>query len=268
MTVIQSISSLSMSSLMTGYAIALMGLLQMPAAAQGIIAEIPLSDKPVHAYVDRPGELYIRFASRIVHYDVNGKEAGTFMLAHPSQHFEPRDGSRMFLYNPINKLYGFTSFGKNPTLTLPEEYAIEPALVCSAGDNGCWILDRADFSCKKANLKKGQIDIEFKLPEKLQNESITAMREYQGFLFLATPSHLHIISTMGKLLKSLKTTSDDFDFLGEELYCRDNNRIIFFDLFDGTIRSEEINADILFVRLTDEQRYLIYSNRLVILAAQ
>lgn len=256
------------TELFAGSVLILSGLLHGPAKAQALIAEVPLKEKPVGAYVDRPGELYLRYESRIVHHDINGKEVGTFTVPYSSLHFEPRDGSRMFIYNNITRQCGFTSFGKIPTTTLPDEYAIEPQEACSAGDNGMWILDRADYSLKRVNLRKGQVDIEFKLPEKLHEENITTLRDYMSFLFLATPAHLYIFSNMGRLLKTLEITASDFDFLGEELYYRKDNRLFFLDLFDGTIRSEEISPEILFVRLTDERRYLIYPNRLVILSEQ
>lgn len=257
-----------MTKLIFGSALVLFGLLPGNVRAQAIIAEVSLKEKPVNAYVDRPGELYLHFASRIVHYDLNGKETGVFHFNNGSLNFEPRDGSRMFIYNHITRQFGFVSFGKNPATPLPEEYAIEPQQACSAGDNGMWILDRADFSLKRVNLRKGQVDIEFRLPEQLHQENLVNFREYMSFLFLATPSHLYIFSNMGKLLKTLETTTADFDFLGEELYYRKGNRLVYLDLFDGTTRSEEIHPEILFVRLTDERRYLVYPDRLVILAAQ
>ncbi len=268
MTVRQSSCFRLKNNLIGGLAFILCGFLHCKAMAQGIIAEISLKEKPGNAYVDRPGDLYLRFASHIVHYDINGKETGTFHFNTASLHFEPRDGSRMFMYNPVTRQYGFTSFGKNPVTPLPEEYAIEPQTACSAGDIGMWILDREDYSLKRVNLRKSQVDIEFHLPEKLHEENLITLREYMGFLFLATPSRLYIFSNMGKLLKALETTAADFDFLGEELYYRNGNRLLFLDLFDGTTRSEEINPAVLFVRLTDERRYLVYADRLIILSAQ
>ncbi|MCX7638077.1 MAG: hypothetical protein N2044_09570 [Cyclobacteriaceae bacterium] len=236
--------------------------------AQNMIAEIPLKEKPMYAYVDRPGELYIRFESRIIRYDINGKETGSYSPVHPALHFEPRDGSRMFTYDSQTKRYGFAAFGKYPSTPLPEEYAVEPIAACSAGDNGLWIFDHADFSFKRVNLHKGRIDVEFKLPASLHQENIVAMREYQGFLFVATPTKLHLFSSMGKLLKSLEATAADFDFLGEEVYFRNNDQLIFFDLFDGTTRRESLNQGLSFIRLTDERRFLIYADRLFILQAQ
>ncbi len=256
------------NDLLTGSALVLCGLLHSPVVAQQIIAEIPLIEKPSSAYVDRPGDLYLRYQSRIVHYDINGNEAGSFILPHPTLHFEPRDGSRMFIFNPATNHYGFSSFGKIPATPLPEEYAIEPLMACSAGDLGLWVLDRADYSLKRVNLRNGQVDIDFKLPEKLHQETLLALRQYMSFLFLATPSYLYIFSNMGKVLKTLETTLADFDFLGEELYYRNGNRLVYLDLFDGTTRSEEISPEILLVRLTDERRYLIYPNRLVIQSIQ
>lgn len=239
-----------------------------PATAQTGIIEVQLADSPDKVYIDRPGDLYMKSGARVVRFDISGKISGTWQLPHASVQFEPRDGSRMFYFNAADKTWGFAGFGKTPTSPLPEEYAVEPLLACSSGDLGIWILDGTDHSFKHVNLRKGQVDMEFYLPENLHNKPLLNIREYQSFLFVATENQLYIFSPFGKLLKTLQTSGSDFDFLGEELYYRKQNRLVFLNLFDGSERYEEIDPEIRFVRLTDERRFEIYSNRLVIRPAQ
>ncbi len=234
--------------------------------AQPAVKEVALTEKPQQVYLDRPGDLYIKCQTRIIHYDINGNQAGIWELANPNVYFEPRDGSRMFYFNPDDKTFGFTSFGKTPASILPQEYAIDPVLACSAGDMGIWIMDRSDYSFKRVNLKKGQVDQEFYIPENLRQTPIENIREYQSFLFAATPTRIYIFSAFGKLLKTLTAEGADFDFLGEELYYRLGIKLMFLDLFDGSQRQEEIKPDTLFVRITDERRFEIYADRMVIIS--
>ncbi len=240
----------------------------LQATAQPNIIEVQLADSPTQVYIDRPGDLYIKTEELLIRFDSSGKISGTWQFPNASVLFEPRDGSRMFYFNPADRTWGFTGFGKTPTSPLPEEYAVEPLLACSAGDLGIWILDGTDNSFKRVNLRKGQVDMEFYLPENLRNKPVLNIREYQSFLFSATQNQLHIFSPFGKLLKTLETTGCDFDFLGEELYYRKQNRLVFLDLLDGSERYEEIDPEIRFVRLTDERRFEIYHNRLVIRPVQ
>lgn len=233
--------------------------------AQPTPVEINLPEKPLGAYLDRPGDLYLQFRDGIKKFDARGKLLQEFKPAQPLTQFEPRDGSRLFEFSSATGRWGFVPFGTDPRTSVPEEYAIEPDWVCSAGDNGLWILDKADYTLKRINLRKGIVEFEFTLPETLRQKTVQAMREYQGFLFIATASHLHMFGTLGRLLKTIELSQPDFDFLGEEVYYRQGNRLQFYNLFDGTQHDEELDPRILFIRLTDEIRYMVYANRVHIL---
>lgn len=238
------------------------------ATAQPTHHEISFTEKPNRVFIDRAGELYVQFGTRLVRFQPNGKTTGSWQLPADTLLFEPRDGSRMFVFHPKNKTWGFVTFGNNPNAQLPAEYAVEPLLACSAGDQGMWILDASDYSMKRVNLKKGLVETEFYLPENLHGTHICHLREYQGFLFAATASHIYVFSPFGKLLKTHQADGCDFDFLGEELYYRKDNQLVFVDLFDGTLRYEAVSPDARFIRLTDEVRYIVFPDHLVILAVQ
>jgi len=229
--------------------------------------EIALPDEAVKAFVDRPGDLYIQLKNkRLLKFSKEGRLLGECRLKEEPVVFEPRDGSRTFAYYRGRNLAGFAGFGTEPSSSIKEEFAIEPWLACSAGDQGMWLLDRADFSLKRVNLSSQKTEVEFSLPRELQSDTVH-MREYQGFLFLqAGRNQLAIFNGFGKLLK--KITGQQvryFNFIGEELYYADNDRLHFYDLFDGTGRIETCEPGSRFILLTDEARFVVYPNRITIL---
>lgn len=232
--------------------------------------EITLIDEAVNAFVDRPGDLYIQLKNKqLLKFSKEGKLLGECTLKDFPVIFEPRDGSRTFAYYRKRNLAGFSSFGTEPSSTINEEFVVEPWLACSAGDRGMWILDHADFSLKRINLISQQTEVDFQLPRALQTDTVT-MREYQGFLFLqAGQKSLAIFNGFGKLLK--KITGEQirfFNFIGEELYYADTDRLHFYDLFDETQRTENCEPGSRFILLTDEVRYVVYTNRITIIRLQ
>ncbi len=240
------------------------------AFSQQAAIQIPFTSEVIGAYVDRPGDLYILLDTRrLIKYSKEGKLLHEFKLTDIPTVFEPRDGSRTFAYYRTRNLAGFIHFGMEPTTRLNEEYAVEPMLVCSAGDQGIWILDRADYSLKRVNLARSKVDVEFPLPMDIHG-NIVSMREYQGYLFLLYgQTRILIFSGMGKLLRSI--TGHDirfFNFIGEELYYTDNGVLHFYDLFDSTQRQEPAEAGSRFVLLTDEARFAVYPDKAMIFRAR
>jgi hypothetical protein len=228
--------------------------------------EIALPGEAVNAFVDRPGDLYIQVRNeRLLKYSKDGKLLGEFRPKEAPTVFEPRDGARMFAYYRKRNLAGFTGFGTEPVTTLHEEFAVEPWLACSAGDKGIWILDRADFSMKRVNLTSLKTEIEFTLPQEFQHDNIQ-MREYQGFLFLLVgQNRLVLFNGFGKRLKILTGQQlRFFNFIGEDLYYADNDTLHFYNLFDGTQRSEPADPSARFILLTDEARFVVYPGKVVI----
>ncbi|QOI97558.1 MAG: hypothetical protein HRU69_08680 [Flammeovirgaceae bacterium] len=237
----------------------------LPVAAQQAGIEIILSAEPVNAFIDRPGDLYIQLKNdQIIKYSKEGKLIGEFKPKESPTIFEPRDGSRTFTHYRARNLAGFTGFGSEPKTPINEEFAIEPWLACSAGDQGMWILDKADYSLRRINLASLKTEAEFTLPAGLHG-NVELLREYQGFLFLLINSQIHIFSGFGKQLKTIPGEEIRwFNFIGEELYYADKGRLNFYDLFDGTQRKEYTDSTALFILLTDEVRYAVYPGKMVI----
>lgn len=237
----------------------------LPVMAQHVGTEIILTSEPVNAFIDRPGDLYIQLKNdRILKYNKEGKLLDEYKPAEAPTIFEPRDGSRTFTYYRTRNLAGFTGFGSEPKTPLSEEFAIEPWLACSAGDQGMWILDKADYSLRWINLTSLKTEVEFTLPAALQG-NVEQLREYQGFLFLLINNRIHIFSRFGKQLKTIAGEGILwFNFFGEELYYADKGKLNFYDLFDGTQRTEAGDSSARFILLTDEARYMVYPGKVVI----
>ncbi len=235
--------------------------------AQVKLLAILTFDKPVeHAFVDRPGDLYIQFENGTIRkYDTNGKIIIETSPAEKVTLFEPRDGSRAFSYQRNGQWYSYALFSNFNKEALRDEFAIEPWLVCSSGDKNFWVVDAADLSIKKINTAKGTIDVEVLLAQDLHKnkEDLIMIREYQNFLFIHNKNTgIEIHNAIGNRIKAIPGKEIEyFNFLGEELYYRQNNQLIFYDLYDTSIREMELEKEVKFLLLTDERVYKIYTDK-------
>jgi len=254
--------------------ILLLTLLQVTALAQKKIKTLEVSDTIVSAWVDRPGELYILTKhGQLQKFDANGKVLSLYS-DHPAPTlFDPHDGSRLFAYFRATRQYDLMS----PTLQIMQTFtidsaaAIDPWLACMAGDYDVWILDAADWSMKKINTRIGSVVAEELLPAKtgrVKDHSIF-MRSYQGFVFLLdTTEGILIFNSVGKHIKTLPVKNIQyFNFLGEELYYLEGDKLKFFDLFTAESREQKLpSTGNSIALLTDERLFLIRKNTIDIMS--
>lgn len=219
------------------------------------------------AYVDRPGDLYILHTdNKISKFDTLGMPIGELSFEQTPAVFEPRDGARMFIYFADSKKGSFFSPETKQEFTIQNHFAIEPVLATSSGDNHVWIVDKADWSIKRFDPRNSKIIAE-SLIDKTQFEGdpkIVAIREYQNFLFvLEKNTGILIFNSLGKQIKKIEGKKIPyFNFLGEELYYIKDDKLIFYDLFDGTTREEATDSKSLYTLLTDARKYVLYADRI------
>lgn len=230
---------------------------------------IRLASPVQHAYVDRPGDLYLQYTTGTIQkFDIDGKLLAEFKPAEELALFEPRDGARAFCYHSKTRWYSFAYFGNLNKLKLNEEFAIQPVLACSSGDKNLWVLDRADNSLRKINTERLMVDVEVELPAELQSEKteIPIMREYQNFLFLLDrQSGIYIFNAIGNHLKTIAGNNITyFNFLGEEMYYPQQGKLIFYDLFDTSTRETRLDPAVKIVLLTDVRTFSVYEDRVEI----
>lgn len=230
---------------------------------------VPLNQPVTAAYVDRPGDLYVQFETGTIQkFDINGKLVEEIKPELPLALFEPRDGSRAFSFDRKGNWYSYGLFGTLNKQPVPEEFAIEPWLVCSSGDQNLWILDGADLSIKKLNTAKQSIEVEIYLSPHVAKEKtdFIGMREYQNFLFIHNKNAgIEVHNAIGKRIRLIPGKEIRyFNFLGEELYYALNDKLIFFDLFDGKTRELPIDKGVQFMLLTDERVFKVFGDRLVV----
>ena len=158
-------------------------LLPLHAFTQALIKTIEISDIE-SAYIDRPGDLYILQKKNIKKYDVQGNLVTELKLEGKPMVFDPRDGARLF--SCIDNKCSFFSDQTKQEFTIPQEFVIEPSMICSSGDHNVWVLDKADFSLKKIAPTESMVLAEVAVDATLfkQKPEILMMREYQGFLFI------------------------------------------------------------------------------------
>lgn len=237
-------------------------------AQQKKIASVSIQ-KPVTAYVDRPGDLYVRISpTKILKFDTLGKPAGEFLFEQNATVFDPRDGARMFVYLADAKKASFFSSETKKEIAIEAHYAIEPVLVTSAGDHQLWIVDKSDWSIKRIDPRTASVVAEMLIEQTQFKHSpdFTAIREYQGFLFLIEKeTGILIFNSLGRQVKKITLPGVEYlNFIGEELYYKKGDTIFFYDLFDGSTREQKTNASAQFVLLTDIRQYVVYKDQIVV----
>lgn len=234
--------------------------------AQKKITTIDIKDV-ASAYVDRPGDLYILHTdNKVSKFDTLGMPVADMGFEKTPSVFEPRDGSRMFIYFADVKQGAFFSPETSQGFFIYDYFAMEPMLATSSGDNQVWIVDKGDWSVKKFDPKASKIVAEALIDKaQFQGEpKIIAVREYQNFLFvLEKNTGILIFNGIGKQIKKIDGKDIPyFNFLGEELYYKKDDKLIFYDLFDAKTREETADAKCLYTLLTDARKYVVYADKI------
>jgi hypothetical protein len=234
------------------------------AYAQKKIRTLEVSDTIVFSTVDRPGDLYvITKDGQIQKFDKDGKLIIVYKHKTVPTLFDPRDGSRLFAYYREHQEYDYynPSFDITGSFRIDPAFAIQPWLISTAGENKLWVLDIADHSLKKINLKASEVELEVIIDSSVIQDAkvFTSIREYQGFVFLLNPHKgIYIFNNLGKHIKTLEVSGlHHFNFLGEELYYLKNHQVKFFDLFSGESRVVAEDRGGNSILLTDERQFLV-----------
>ncbi len=215
------------------------------------------------AGVDRAGDLFLVLANgEVQKIDKEGKKLGTSKFNKTPTLLDPLDGAQSFYYNRADNTYGNISSDmmRVTTKTVDPSFAIRPWLVCPALHE-LWILDSADFSLKKTEMKSTMVSLEAPLNH-LPNKKISDyihIREYQNYLFvLDRVEGVHMFNGLGKFIKTIgEKNLGYFNFLGEEIYFIVGAEIVFIDLYTNKKRTLPKPADCEFVLLTEDRQYSI-----------
>jgi hypothetical protein len=220
------------------------------------------------AYIDRPGDLYIIDEhDSLAKFSIDGQFLAKYSMAVTI--FDPRDGARWFVYEETpKKRFGFFSEDLGMLYPVREHYAIEPTMVCASGENQAWILDRADWSLKRVDPAQSRVVADALIDQKQFNQppEFIFMREYQHFLFLIEKKNgIIIFNSLGHQIKKIVDSDiKTVNFLGEELYYKKGDKLIFYDFFDGTTREMPVDPACKFALLTDVRKYLVYPDKIEI----
>jgi hypothetical protein len=233
------------------------------------IASFKTSSEVTYAAIDRAGDFYIVLKSGEIHkYDKNGVSLGFYSHEGEPTLFDPSNAIRLLVYYKKDQQFSWLSpdLSVNPFQPVDASLAIDPSLICPSGDQNLWILDNADLSLKKVNLRDSRLLSEFSVTDQFKENRFTLMREYQNFLFLLDPkTGIMVYNSLGRLMRKVQTIGlANFNFLGEELYYTENAKIKFLDLFTAEARELPLPEPARFVLLTDERMILTTSNRVEI----
>lgn len=240
----------------------------------GVFAQTPVAtievDNVQSAYVDRPGDLYVLLKNnKLKKFDIEGKLLSEQVFSDTPTLFDPRDGSRAFVYCSKTQQCSFYSEEIKQSYAIEQQYAVEPFLVCSSGDQQLWIVDRSDWSLKRVMPSQSKVMIEAPIDQKQFSKApdITGLREYQNFLFiLEKNTGILIFNSIGKQIKKIPGADIEYmNFLGEELYYKKGDKLYFYDLFDASTREMAIDSTCKYYLLTDARKFLVYENKIEIL---
>jgi hypothetical protein len=227
------------------------------------IKSLTLNDTILYAAIDRPGDFYaITRNGQIQRFNKDGKLTLLYKGDKAPTLFDPRDGSRLFAYYRDDQHYEFLnpSFESTAAFKIDSAFAIQPWLICPSGEYKLWILDKADQSLKKIDVRALEVEVEVVVDSTLIRNaaSFTSMREYQGFVFLLHPGKgIFIFNGLGKHIRTIDASGvGSFNFLGEELYFLRGDRLQFFNLFTAETRVMEITSGYTTALLTDERMIL------------
>lgn len=239
------------------------------AVAQEKITSVTLSDTIVDAAVDRPGDFYVITQSgQLQRFDKDGKLTLLYRAKKIPTVFDPRDGARLFAYYRSDQHYDYLnpSFKVTASYKIDPSFAIQPWLLCPSGDHKLWLLDNADHTLKKINVRESEVEVEMVVDSALTGspEALKTMREYQNFVFLLNPKKgLYIFNGLGIYLRTVGGPGiRSFNFLGEELYYLKNGKVHFFNLFTADEREIDIDPVYTDIILTDERMILFTPGRI------
>jgi hypothetical protein len=227
------------------------------------IKTLEVSDTIGHAYVDRPGDLYLfTFTGHLQRFDKDGRLLNLYRKGPSLTSFDPRDGARLFSFYRKDGHYDLlnNAFEIVNSYKIDSAFALEPWLVCASGDHFIWALDASDWSLKKIDMRNGTVPVEIVLPFKgKRKEDLIAIREYQNFVFLLDKKEgIKVYNSVGSLIKTIPHAGlSYFNFIGEELYYLKGNTIHLFDLFTAETREIKLPAPADIALITDERLFLI-----------
>ena len=90
--------------------------------------------------------------------------------------------------------------------------------------------------------------------------------QYQNFLFLLDPTTgIFVYNSLGKQIRKIPSAGlGHFNFLGEELYYKEEGKLKFLDLFTAETREMNLPTPTDFVLLTDERMIVATKDQVVI----
>jgi hypothetical protein len=222
--------------------------------------------------VDRAGDFYVVLKSgEIQKLDKNGEKISSHKGRPDLTSFDPTNAIRLLTYYITDHQYAWLSpslDNANPTLEkLDPSWALDPSLICIAGDYNLWILDKADWNLKKINPRQSTTITEFSIAKELSDPQITQMKEYLNFIFLInSDKEILIYNSMGRMARRIPVPNVHYlNFLGEELYYLEDNSIHFFDLYTAETRTIPLKEVYRQVVLTDERMLALQGDKVVII---
>jgi len=228
------------------------------------IKSFKVEEAVTFAAVDRAGDFYVVLKTgEIQKFDKDGTKLASYKGKPNLTSFDPTNAIRLLTYYMDDHEYAWLSpslSNPNPDFEkLDPSWAVEPSLICIAGDYNLWILDKADWNLKKINPRLSTTIVEFSITKDIPNPQITMMKEYLNFIFLINAEkEILAYNAIGKMVRKIEVQHlRNLNFLGEELYYQQGNVLHFFDLYTAEKRTLALTSPYDKVLLTDERMFAV-----------
>jgi hypothetical protein len=217
-----------------------------------VVRTVPIQ-KPVQVSLDRNGNIYISDEKgNINKYDSLGTPLTTFSpqkLGVPTM-LESWYTLKIFAFYRdfqefvlLDRFLNFT-----PNYKFRSDAIGFVRMATMAADFNLWVVDDADFSLKKYSPQQHEVlfQTSFDLLLGLQDYDINFMREYQNNLYINDHnSGILVFDNMGNYKKKLPFKGlTQFNFLNDELYYLQDNKISFFNLYNFKEKSISLPQEI------------------------
>jgi hypothetical protein len=209
-----------------------------------LLRKVTLRAPAVQLSADNYGRIYVADASgNIDCYD----STGVWQLNYAPERLaevsllEARFTVRIFAFYREQQTYTLLNRFLTPieqyTFRLPDIHFVRTA--CPSADNQLWLYDDGDFTIKKFNKVQNSISQRVALELILQSDAdIQYMAEYQNQLFVNDRKNgVMVLDNMGTPGRTIDAQTENFHFIGDEIYFISNKKLHFRHLYNNKQQS-------------------------------
>ncbi|MFM2206227.1 MAG: hypothetical protein RL213_202 [Bacteroidota bacterium] len=187
--------------------------------------------------IDAIGNIYVVSDNQLLKFDADGRPLQNFSDYRQGELRSVDAGNAMkvvLFYPDMARLVVLgTQFAPQSTIELRNIGIVQPTVVCNSVNNGYWVYDLQDFQLKKIDLNLQPVFFSGNLMQLTGRRVLpNFMLEYDHRVYMNDPSSgILVFDQFGSYLKTISISGlTDFQIVGNELLCMQDNHLIALDL--------------------------------------